>query len=44
MNNEIVTIAIALLGIILGTWAFLYNITKKLDELLLLTRKAHKKK
>lgn len=43
MNTELVAIGIALLGVILGTWAYLRRIDKKLDILLLLTD-THKKK
>ena len=43
MNTELVTIGIALLGIILGTWALLRNIIKKIDKLLVLTKHANKK-
>jgi len=44
IDNELVTIGIALLGIILGTWAYLHGISKKLDKLLLLMTHSPKKK
>ena len=43
MDTELVAIGIALLGIILGTWTYLHNISKKLDRLLLLIHKSCKK-
>ena len=43
IDPELVAIGIALLGIILGTWAYLHRIDKKLDKLLLLANASKKK-
>ena len=36
VDTELVAIGVALLGVILGTWAYLHRIDKKLNKLLLL--------